>query len=94
LGVLLTFIPIHSVGMAGMRRRYARYSSVYATQHQWASLGRTLRVFSVTLLIFLVWERMVSQRIFIQANSTRIEWVVVSKGHIRQEMVTSRCLIS
>jgi heme/copper-type cytochrome/quinol oxidase subunit 1 len=87
IGVLVTFIPIHTVGMAGMRRRYATYSRVYATQHQWASLGRTIRVFSITLLAFLIWERFSSQRILIQPNSTRIEWTVVRKGHISQEMV-------
>jgi heme/copper-type cytochrome/quinol oxidase subunit 1 len=86
LGVLLTFIPMHSVGLAGIRRRYASYRSVYATQHQWASLGRTLRVFSIRFLAFLIWERFRRQRILILANSHALEWTVFNKGHIRQEI--------
>jgi len=89
LGVLLTFIPIHSVGMAGIRRRYANYRRIYATQHQWASFGRTLRVLSITLFVFLIWERFISQRILLHSNSLRIEWSVFSKGHISQEIAVS-----
>jgi len=94
LGVLLTFIPMHSIGIAGIRRRYASYTRVYATQHQWASLGRTLRVFSIRFLVFLIWERFISQRILIQANTQRLEWTVFNKGHISQEITVLICLIS
>jgi len=94
LGVLLTFIPMHSIGVAGIRRRYASYTRVYATQHQWASLGSTLRVFSISFLVFLIWERFTSQRILIQANTQRLEWTVFNKGHIRQEITVLICLIS
>lgn len=92
LGVLLTFIPMHTMGIAGMSRRYARYSRVYATQHQWASLGSTLRVFSITFLVFLIWESFSSQRILLQPNSNRLEWTVVNKGHIAQEITVTYCL--
>ena len=68
LGVNLTFFPIHFLGLAGIPRRYADYPDMFFTWNIVARLGSLLSLGSVTLLIFIVWESLISWRPVLSAK--------------------------
>lgn len=76
LGVNLTFFPQHFLGLAGIPRRYSDYPDSYISWNIVSSIGSTISFLGTLFFIFIIWERIISNRsiIFpIQLNSS-IEW--------------------
>ena len=62
LGVNITFFPIHFLGLAGMPRRYSDYPDFYCGWNFIARIGSLVSIISALIFIFILWERLVSQR--------------------------------
>lgn len=77
IGVNITFFPQHFLGLRGMPRRYSDYPDRFLTWNVISSIGSTISLISVLLLIIILWERIVSKRyIIFQENISRIiEWI-------------------
>lgn len=68
IGVNMTFFPIHFLGFQGIPRRYREYTPSLSYWHRFSSLGSILRIVSVSILIFILWEAFSSSRIIISLN--------------------------
>lgn len=62
LGVNLTFFPHHFLGLGGMPRRYSDYPDGFFVWNRLSSWGALLSLLSAALLLFLIFEREISQR--------------------------------
>lgn len=76
VGVNLTFLPQHFLGLAGMPRRYRDYPDCYYLWNKVSSLGSYISVFAVLLFVFIIWESLVSCRtvVFIYNHPVHLEW--------------------
>nr|YP_010610916.1 cytochrome c oxidase subunit I [Anatkina vespertinula]WAP91750.1 cytochrome c oxidase subunit I [Anatkina vespertinula] len=77
LGVNLTFFPQHFLGLSGLPRRYSDYPDMYTLWNSISSIGSLISLVSVMIMVFIIWESMISKRIslFSNNNLSSIEWL-------------------
>jgi len=76
IGVNITFFPQHFLGLRGIPRRYSDYPDTFLFWNIISSMGSLISMLRLTLLIFIVWERLRSKRKIINfffLNSS-LEW--------------------
>nr|WEP24850.1 cytochrome c oxidase subunit I [Idiocerus sp.] len=76
-GVNLTFFPQHYLGLSGMPRRYSDYPDIYMSWNVISSLGSMISMISIMMMLFIIWESMISKRVAIYSNNnmSSIEWL-------------------
>nr|YP_009732576.1 cytochrome c oxidase subunit I [Idiocerus salicis]QHS71295.1 cytochrome c oxidase subunit I [Idiocerus salicis] len=76
-GVNLTFFPQHYLGLSGMPRRYSDYPDIYMSWNVISSLGSVISMISIMMMLFIIWESMISKRVAIYSNNnmSSIEWL-------------------
>nr|WRQ18252.1 cytochrome c oxidase subunit 1 [Nandigallia matai] len=77
MGVNMTFFPQHFLGLSGMPRRYTDYQDTFLMWNMVSSVGSIMSMTSMLLMIFIMWESMISKRIpmFKKNNKSSIEWI-------------------
>jgi heme/copper-type cytochrome/quinol oxidase subunit 1 len=60
VGVNLTFMPMHFLGLAGMPRRIPDYPDVYAGWNAVCSFGSVVSLFSALLFIYILYNQLTS----------------------------------
>nr|ABV83689.1 cytochrome oxidase subunit I [Oleria agarista agarista] len=76
LGVNITFFPQHFLGLAGMPRRYSDYPDSFISWNIISSLGSYISFLSMMMIIIIIWESMINQRIILFPLNmpSSIEW--------------------
>nr|YP_010583053.1 cytochrome c oxidase subunit I [Eurhadina exclamationis]UGN61499.1 cytochrome c oxidase subunit I [Eurhadina exclamationis] len=76
LGVNLTFFPQHFLGLSGFPRRYSDYPDTYMSWNIMSSIGSTMSLISVLVMMFILWESMMAKRtmMLVLNNNSSIEW--------------------
>lgn len=77
IGVNLTFFPQHFLGLIGIPRRYSDYIDTIILWNIVSSIGRIISFIRTIIIIFIIWERIISKRIIIfpKNNQSSIEWL-------------------
>jgi cytochrome c oxidase subunit 1 len=77
IGVNLTFFPQHFLGLIGIPRRYSDYPDSYILWNTISSLGSTISLIRILILIYIIWNRLLinKQPIFPNQLNTSIEWL-------------------
>jgi len=87
IGVNLTFIPLHFVGLHGMPRRYADYLDAFFYWHRISRIGSTISIFRFILFVFILLESLMSRRLFIHNNSHAFEFLTPPILHCESQFV-------
>lgn len=76
IGVNITFFPQHFLGLNGIPRRYSDYPDAFAFWNIISSIGSYLSIISISLLIYIIWESLSSNKPTIRINTLNlsIEW--------------------
>lgn len=69
LGVNVTFLPHHFLGLRGMPRRMSDYPEQFWKLNVVSSLGSLIRSGSLGLFIFILWETVVAGRRFVRGRN-------------------------
>jgi heme/copper-type cytochrome/quinol oxidase subunit 1 len=59
IGVNLTFMPLHFLGLAGMPRRIADFPDFYTGWNQVASFGSSVSLFATFIFFYVVYDMLV-----------------------------------
>jgi cytochrome c oxidase subunit 1 len=83
IGVNITFIPLHFLGLNGMPRRYAEYLDSYFLYHRISRAGSFISIIRFVIFIFLIVEALTSMRMVLHANNGGLEWIpsIPTKRH-------------
>ena len=76
IGVNLTFMPQHFLGLNGIPRRYRDYCDNHLLWNVVSSFGSLISLIRAILLIFLLVESILVKRIIIFRNRKEIEWII------------------
>jgi cytochrome c oxidase subunit 1 len=89
VGVNLTFIPQHFLGLNGIPRRYRDYPDFHLSWNILSSFGSLVRLLSLFLLVFLLLESFLSKRVVLFRNRKEIEWFLAypPKAHTYEQEV-------
>jgi cytochrome c oxidase subunit 1 len=76
IGVNLTFIPQHFLGLAGIPRRYSDYPDCFYVWNKVSSLGSFITIVRVLVFVFMLWEAFSSYRLVIWTfnSNVHLEW--------------------
>jgi len=83
IGVNITFIPHHFIGLNGIPRRYAEYLDTYIGMNNISSFGRYIRFIAILLILFTLYERVVQIKKVIHTNLINSEFLVSSREHLK-----------
>lgn len=87
LGVNLTFIPLHFVGLNGIPRRYADYLDRFFYWHRIARIGSTISIFRFVFFVFIVLERFINPRVIVHRNSNSFEFIFPPALHSETQLI-------
>lgn len=73
IGVNLTFVPMHFMGLSGIPRRYSEYLDFFLFYHSIARLGSTISITRYVMFVFMVLESQFSFRLLLFLNRLGIE---------------------
>jgi len=73
IGVNVTFVPLHLLGLNGMPRRYREYLDRYFLYHCISRVGSSISIIRFVLFFFIVLESLMSLRVLLHANRRRLE---------------------
>jgi heme/copper-type cytochrome/quinol oxidase subunit 1 len=76
VGVNVTFLPQHFLGLNGMPRRYRDYPDMFYFWNRISSLGSIISIIALVYLFFLIWEILRRYRVILDRNlpSSSAEW--------------------
>lgn len=77
IGVNITFMPQHFLGLSGIPRRYSDYPDCYYLWNKVSSFGSYVTLIGVMLFVVILWEGFISQRCLMSTfiSNTNLEWV-------------------
>jgi cytochrome c oxidase subunit 1 len=91
IGVNLTFIPQHFLGLAGIPRRYSDYPDCFYVWNKVSSLGSFITIIRVLVFVFILWEAFSSHRVVIWTfnSNVHLEWTprLPIKFHSHRESI-------
>lgn len=77
LGVNITFLPQHILGLIGIPRRYTDYNDTFSTWNIISSVGSNVSIVGVNIFIYLLIESILVKRLILFSSRLRsaLEWV-------------------